>query len=62
MVDVAMASMFGFPVGTLQNNIKDAHQIIDEICEAASHWPQIAKECDVPKEMVSTIVPNFQPL
>ena len=46
----------------LQNNIKDAHQIIDEICEAVSHWPQIAKECDVPKEMVSTIVPNFQPL
>ena len=44
----------------LQNNIKDAHLIIDTICEATSHWPQIAKECDVPKEMVSAIVPNFQ--
>lgn len=44
----------------LQNNIKDAHLIIDEICEATSHWPLIAKECDVPKEMVAAIVPNFQ--
>ena len=46
----------------LQNNIKDAHLLIDEICEATSHWPQIAKECDVPDGMVSTIVTNFQPL
>lgn len=46
----------------LQNNIKDAHLIIDEICEATSHWPQIAKECDVPDGMISTIVANFQTL
>ena len=46
----------------LQNNIKDAHLIIDEICEATSHWPQIAKECDVPDGMISTIVANFQSL
>ena len=46
----------------LQNNIKDAHLLIDEICEATSHWLQIAKECDVPDGMVSTIVTNFQPL
>lgn len=46
----------------LQNNIKDAHLIIDEICEATSRWPQIAKECDVPEGMISTIVANFQHL
>lgn len=46
----------------LQNNIKDAHLIIDEICEATSRWPQIAKECDVPEGMISTIVANFQQL
>ena len=42
-----------------QNNIKDASLIIDEICEAASHWPQIACECDVPAEMIEAIVPNM---
>ncbi len=42
-----------------QNNIKDASQIIDEICETASRWPQIAQECDVPAEMIAAIVPNF---
>ena len=42
-----------------QNNIKDASLIIDEICEAASHWPQIARECDVPAEMIEAIVPNM---
>ena len=41
------------------NNIKDASLIIDEICEAASHWPQIACECDVPAEMIEAIVPNM---
>ena len=42
-----------------QNNIKDASSIIDEICEAASRWPQIARECDVPTAMINTIVPNL---
>jgi serine/threonine-protein kinase HipA len=42
-----------------QNNIKDASLIIDEICEAASHWPQIARECDVPAEIIEAIVPNM---
>lgn len=43
-----------------QNNIKDASLIIDEICDATSHWPQMARECDVPAEMVDAIVPNLQ--
>ena len=44
----------------LQNNIKDAADIIEEICDAASRWPAIAKECEVPSGMIDTIVPNFQ--
>ena len=43
----------------LQNNIKDAAHIIDEICEKASLWPQMAKECDVPLEMIAPIVSNM---
>ena len=43
----------------LQNNIKDAAHIIDEICETASLWPQMAQECDVPKEMITPIVSNM---
>jgi serine/threonine-protein kinase HipA len=42
-----------------QNNIKDASIIIDEICEVASYWPQIARECDVPEEMIEAILPNM---
>ena len=42
-----------------QNNIKDAALIIDEVCDAASLWPQMAKECDVPTEMVNPIVSNM---
>ena len=43
----------------LQNNIKDAAEIIDEVCETASEWPKMAGECGVPKEMISAIVPNM---
>ena len=41
------------------NNIKDASLIIDEICEVASHWSQIARECDVPAEMIEAFLPNM---
>lgn len=43
-----------------QNSIKDAVSIIDEIREAASHWPSLADECDVPKKITEVIVSNFQ--
>ena len=43
----------------LKNNIKDAAQIIDEICEKASLWPKMAQECDVPSKMTDTIVSNL---
>lgn len=42
-----------------QNNIKEATSIIDEICEAASHWTKFAEECGVPQEMQNRIVPNL---
>lgn len=41
------------------NNIKDAALIIDEVCEAASHWTEIAKECGVPSVMVDAINANM---
>ena len=43
----------------LKNNIKDADQIIDEICEKAALWPKMAQECDVPLKMINTIVANM---
>ena len=41
------------------NNIKDAASIIDEVCENASQWPDIAKECEVPENLVDAISPNL---
>lgn len=43
-----------------RNNIKEAAHIIDEICDAASQWPSMAKECDVPKKMIDDIFSHFQ--
>lgn len=41
------------------NNIKEAGAIIDEVCEAASQWQDIAKECEVPSAMIETITSNM---
>ena len=41
------------------NNIKNASEIIDQICEAASGWPNLAKECGVPQNMIDTIIPHL---
>ena len=41
------------------NNIKEAMFIIDEVCETASRWSEMAKDCDVPPAMVKTINSNF---
>ena len=43
-----------------QNNIKEAADIIDEICETTSHWPEIANDCGVLPEIINTIYPHFQ--
>ena len=42
-----------------RNNIKDAESIIYEIMEAASHWTEMAKDCDVPLAMIEAIKSNF---
>lgn len=44
------------------NNIKNAAEIVDEVCEAVSHWPEIARECGVPEAMVKAIVPTLPKL
>lgn len=42
-----------------KNNIKNASLIIDEVCEIASQWPTIAKECDIPQSMIEEIKSNL---
>ena len=42
-----------------KNNIKNASLIIDEVREVASQWPTIAKECDVPQNMIDGITDNM---
>lgn len=39
------------------NNIKNAAEIIDKVCETASRWPEIAINCGVPKEMIDARFP-----
>ena len=41
------------------NNIKNAARIIDEVCQAASRWPEIARECEVPQKMIEAIRPKM---
>jgi len=43
-----------------RNNIKEASQIIDEICEISSGWPVVATECDVPQDMIRSIAKNMR--
>ena len=42
-----------------KNNIKNASLIIDEVCEIASQWTTIAKECDVPQSMIDDVKANM---
>lgn len=43
-----------------RNNIKEATDIIDNIIEVASQWPEMARKCDVPKSMVDSILPEMK--
>ena len=43
-----------------RNNIRNASQIIEEICDVCAGWYQIAKECDVPQMMIDEIMHNMQ--
>ncbi len=41
------------------NNINDASAIIDKVCEVASRWPQVARNCGVPREMIDARLPHM---
>lgn len=41
------------------NNIKDAGEVIDEVMDRTAHWPNMAKNCGVPSEMIDKIFPNM---
>lgn len=39
------------------NNIKKANEMIDKVCEVVSRWPETAKNCGVPQEMIDARFP-----
>lgn len=41
------------------NGIKDAFEVIDQVCEAVAHWPEMAREVGVPVEMIDGILGNM---
>lgn len=41
------------------NGIKNASETIDKICDAASGWTVIAKNCGVPKKIINAITPHL---
>jgi serine/threonine-protein kinase HipA len=43
-----------------RNNIKEAAEIIDQVCSVASRWESIAIECGVPDKMIDAIMPQFK--
>ena len=43
----------------VSNNIKNASEVIDKVCEIVSKWPEIAKNCGVPNDMIYAILPHM---
>ena len=43
-----------------QINIKEAKNIIDEVCEVTSHWPDMAKDCGLKQGIIDDIFTHFQ--
>lgn len=52
--DITRKDLLAFAVS---NNIKNANEIIDKVCEVTSKWPEMAKNCGVPKEMIDVRLP-----
>ena len=52
--DITRKDLQAFAVS---NNIKNANEIIDKVCEVTSKWPEMAKNCGVPKEMIDVRLP-----
>ena len=42
-----------------ENNIKNGGEIIDQVCDVASGWINIARNCGVPESMIQSIAPNL---
>ena len=43
----------------LSNNIRNASEIIDKVCDTAAQWPTIAKNCGVPQAIIDNILPHM---
>ena len=41
------------------NGVRDAAEVIDDICEVAARWPEKAREVGVPEEMIKGIERNM---
>ena len=54
--DITRADLLAFASA---NGIKDASEVIDQVCEAATHWPEMARNVGVPEEMVKKIEANM---
>lgn len=44
----------------MANNIKNAAEVIEQVVDAASDWPCMARDCGVPRDMVSNIERNMR--
>ena len=42
------------------NDVKGAPEVIEKVCDTVAGWPQMARECGVPEEMIGAIVKNMQ--
>jgi len=43
-----------------RNNIRNASQIIDDICHVCAGWDQIARECELPQTIIDAITKDMQ--
>ncbi|MBQ7691153.1 MAG: type II toxin-antitoxin system HipA family toxin [Muribaculaceae bacterium] len=54
--DITRSDLLAFAA---QNNIKAAASVIDNMCEAASYWDEMAKDCGVPSHIIDAIKPDM---
>ena len=44
----------------MANNIKNAAEVIEQVVDVVSDWPCMARDCGVPRDMVSNIERNMR--
>ena len=54
--DISRADLLAFGNA---NGIKDALEVIDQVCEVAARWPEMAREAGVPEELINAILKDF---